>query len=85
MRSAFDVDEAVNRQMDRLMATARYGRQQKLGEPYTEIVVEGAHGEVSIGFGPDDIQAVMDELAAGAPCGICRCNPCSWRVPDGDA
>ena len=79
-----DVNEATNRQMDRMMASAKFGRQANRGEVYTELVVDGPNGEVSVGFGPDDIQAVLDELELGAPCGICHKNPCSWR-PRGTA
>lgn len=79
MSTTFDTNEATNRTMDRMMATARQGRQRRSGE-YTEIVVKGRRGDVSISFGPDSIEAVILELETGAPCGICHHNPCTWRA-----
>lgn len=80
-----DTDEATNRTMDRMMASARYGRQKRAGE-YTELVVNDEAGrEVSVSFGPDTIEAILLELEAGAPCGVCHSNPCSWRSRGSDS
>ena len=78
----FSVKEATNRQMDRLVASARRGRQAERSEPRTEIVVESPNGPVSISFGPSDIEAVIMELEADAPCGVCHHNPCTYGRTD---
>jgi hypothetical protein len=83
------VNEASNRQMDRMMATAsptmparRPGAEAD--DPMTVIAVEGKSGQTwHISFGPADIEAVINELALGAPCGICHHNPCAWRSDGG--
>jgi hypothetical protein len=80
----FDTKEATNRSMDRLMATAQYGVPEG-AENETAIVVRGTSGRVvSISMRLSDTQAVLEEMEAGLPCGICHHKPCSWR-PRGDA
>lgn len=78
--SGIDTHEAVNRQMDRLLASAERGRRPP-GQGETVLTVEGRHGPVSVRFGVADIEAVIAELEAGAPCGICHSNPCRYRAP----
>ena len=78
----FSVEEATNRSMDRLMATARHGRQPTRPGQRTEIVVETPRGQVSVAFAPEDIEAVILELEADAPCGVCHHNPCTYGRAD---
>ncbi len=75
------IDEASNRQMDRMMASAsRTMPERRPGadtdDPMTVIEAKGWY----LSFGPADIEAVINELSVGAPCGICHQNPCSWRA-----
>lgn len=78
--------EFVNRAMDRLMATARYGRQPGAQSPATEIIVRGDGGrEVSVAIRESDIVAILHEVTAHLPCGVCGQDPCAWRKPEDDA
>ena len=79
-----DTHEAVNRQMCRLLASAKRGH-RVAGPEETVITVEGPHGPVSVRFGVADIEAVIVELQLGAPCGICQHNPCTYRHDRSDA
>jgi hypothetical protein len=81
--SEIDVQEASNRSMDRLMATAKYGSQPPRGGAEQFVIsVPGRRGKrVSVAFTLADTAAIIDELEAGAPCGICHANPCKWRDP----
>lgn len=76
----FDHREAAYRQADRLMASGSRKRPTQrpgaeVGDPMTVIEIEGAF----FSFGPADIQAVLDEMTAGAACGICRRMVCRQR------
>ena len=76
-------EEFTARSMDRLMATARDGRQPTNQGEMTEIVVEGSATksghQVSVAFRLKDTEAVIAEMAAGLPCGVCHHNPCTWK------
>lgn len=82
--SGFDVEEAANRSMDRLMATAKYGAQPERPTAQTTLTVKGQRGkpDVSVAFTLSDTEAVLAEMEAGLPCGICHRNPCSWGRAD---
>ena len=77
----FDSAEAAARSADRLMASATRQRPgsrpgEQPGDPMTVIEVKG----VFVSFGPADIQAVLDEMELGAPCGICHRAACRQGV-----
>lgn len=84
MAPRFRTEEAVNRSMDRLMATATFGQQPRHAGPYTEIRTKGTQSDerVSVALRQSDIEAVLAELEEGAPCGICGHDPCVQRKPD---
>lgn len=73
----FDTREAAYRSTDRLLASATRDRPTSRpgaepGDPMTVIAKDGWY----VSFGPADIQAVIDEMTAGAPCGICHRERC---------
>jgi len=76
--------EFVNRSMDRLMATAKYGDQPQRPTEQFSISVPASRGRrVSVAFTLSDTEAVLHELELDAPCGICHKSPCAWRVDRG--
>jgi len=77
-------EEFVNRTMDRLMATAKYGPQPKRPTRQTEITRQTPNGPVSIAFTLADTEAVLAEMDLDAPCGICHHNPCTYSTTEPD-
>lgn len=82
MPEELDHREAANRSACRLLASASRVRPTKRpgeepGDPMTVVEIAG----VFVSFGPADIQAVLDEMSAGAPCGICRRHRCKQGGP----
>jgi hypothetical protein len=75
--------EFTNRLMHRLHATARHGRQPtNQGEAFEIVIEKGAVSgkQTSVAFRVSDTEAVITEMLAGLPCGICHQNPCTYHL-----